>query len=190
MTLWTSFEVENATGGWSTRRWEASGVSIDTRTISPGDLFVALKDKRDGHEYVSAAFDAGAAAAVVERTPDSDAQVGNPLLVVPDTLEALKALAKAARSRSGSTVVAITGSVGKTSCKDMLYQILRHRGPTHAAEASYNNHWGVPLTLARLPADTEFAIIEIGMNQPGEIGPLSALARECRMRNRHRGRAP
>ena len=99
------------------------------------------------------------------------------LLIVDDVLEALEALGRAARARTGAKVIGITGSAGKTSTKDMMLQVLRHQGKTHAAEASYNNHWGVPLTLARMPADTEFAVIEIGMNHPGEIAPLAKLAR-------------
>ena len=100
-----------------------------------------------------------------------------PLLIVPDVLKALEDLGRAARARTRAKVVGVTGSVGKTSTKEMLRAILSGQGRTHAAEASYNNHWGVPLTLARMPADTDFAVIEIGMNHPGEIAPLARLAR-------------
>jgi UDP-N-acetylmuramoyl-tripeptide--D-alanyl-D-alanine ligase len=174
--LWTSTDAALATGGRATRAFAATGVSIDTRTLQSGDLFVALKDVRDGHDFVRAALDKGAAAALVSRIPEgcSDA---DPLLIVPDVLAALADLGRAGRARSGARVVAVTGSVGKTSTKDMLRAVLSAQGPTHAAEASYNNHWGVPLTLARLPADAAFAVIEIGMNHPGEIAPLARLAR-------------
>lgn len=174
--LWSSQDAEKATGGRSTQAWQASGVSIDTRTLQPGDLFVALKDMRDGHDFVAQALEKGAAAALVSRIPDGVAEDA-PLLVVPDVLQALADLGAAARARSKARVVGVTGSVGKTSTKEMLRAILSGQGRTHAAEASYNNHWGVPLTLARMPADTEFAVIEIGMNHPGEIAPLARLAR-------------
>ncbi|MFN4203805.1 MAG: UDP-N-acetylmuramoyl-tripeptide--D-alanyl-D-alanine ligase [Tabrizicola sp.] len=175
MTLWTSDEAARATGGRATQAWQASGVSIDTRTLQPGDLFVALKDQRDGHEFVAEALDKGAAAAMVSRIPDG-VDAGAPLLLVPDVLAALTALGAAARARTRAKVVGVTGSVGKTSTKEMLRQILSGQGRTHAAEASYNNHWGVPLTLARMPAETDYAVIEIGMNHPGEIAPLARLA--------------
>jgi UDP-N-acetylmuramoyl-tripeptide--D-alanyl-D-alanine ligase len=175
MTLWTSSDAAKATGGRSTAGWAASGVSIDTRTLQPGDLFVALKDARDGHDFVAQALEKGAAAALVSRIPDGVAKDA-PLLIVPDVLEALGALGAFARARTAARVVGVTGSVGKTSTKEMLRAILAGQGATHAAEASYNNHWGVPLTLARMPADTRFAVIEIGMNHPGEIAPLARLA--------------
>ncbi|MBC7737394.1 MAG: UDP-N-acetylmuramoyl-tripeptide--D-alanyl-D-alanine ligase [Candidatus Saccharibacteria bacterium] len=176
MTLWTSADAARATQGRNTRDWTANGVSIDTRTLRPGDLFVALTDLRDGHDFVAQALAGGAAAALVSRVP-----AGLPpdaaLLVVPDVLTALQHLAAFARARTAARVVGVTGSVGKTSTKEMLRAILTGQGRTHVAEASYNNHWGVPLTLSRMPADTEFAVIEIGMNHPGEIAPLARLAR-------------
>ncbi|OZA06184.1 MAG: UDP-N-acetylmuramoyl-tripeptide--D-alanyl-D-alanine ligase, partial [Rhodobacterales bacterium 17-64-5] len=174
MTLWTATDAAAATGGTTITDWTATGVSIDTRTLRPGDLFVALKDVRDGHDFVAQALAKGAAAALVSRVPDG---VTGPLLIVPDVLAALTALGAAGRARSTARVVGVTGSVGKTSTKEMLRAILSGQGRVHAAEASYNNHWGVPLTLARMPADTDFAVIEIGMNHPGEIAPLSRLAR-------------
>lgn len=174
--LWTSDDAARATGGRLTKPWEASGVSIDTRTLVSGDLFVALKDVRDGHDFVAAALEKGASAALVSRVPEGVAEDA-PLLVVPDVLKALEAMGAAARARTKARVVGVTGSVGKTSTKEMLRAILAPQGRTHAAEASYNNHWGVPLTLARMPADSEFAVIEIGMNHPGEIAPLARLAR-------------
>jgi UDP-N-acetylmuramoyl-tripeptide--D-alanyl-D-alanine ligase len=176
MTLWTAAEAVAATGGQSSADWTADGVSIDTRTIRAGDLFVALKAARDGHDFVAQALTKGAAAALVTHRPD-DVPPDAPLLIVPDVLRALEDLGRAARARTKARVVAVTGSVGKTSTKEMLRCVLSGQGRTHAAEASYNNHWGVPLTLARMPADTEFAVIEIGMNHPGEIAPLAQMAR-------------
>lgn len=173
--LWTSAHAAAAAGGVSSRDWTASGVSIDTRTIQSGDLFVALKDVRDGHDFVALALEKGAAAALVTHRP-TDVAEDAPLLIVPNVLEALEKLGVAARVRTGAKVVGVTGSVGKTSTKEMLRTVLAPQGRTHVAEASYNNHWGVPLTLARMPQDTEFAVIEIGMNHPGEIAPLSIMA--------------
>ena len=176
MTLWTAADAVAATGGKTTGDWQAGGVSIDTRTIRPGDLFVALKAARDGHDFVAQALAKGAAAALVTHRP-ADVAEDAPLLIVPDVLRALEDLGRAARARTKARVIAVTGSVGKTSTKEMLRCVLSGQGRTHAAEASYNNHWGVPLTLARMPADTEFAVIEIGMNHPGEIAPLAQMAR-------------
>ena len=176
MALWTAAEAAAATGGQVLGDWQAEGVSIDTRTLQPGDLFVALKDVRDGHDFVAQALAKGAAAALVSRIPEGVSS-GAPLLVVGDVLQALERLGAAARARTRAKVVGVTGSVGKTSTKEMLRVVLGGQGQVHAAEASYNNHWGVPLTLARMPADTDFAVIEIGMNHPGEIAPLARLAR-------------
>jgi len=176
MTLWTANEAAAATGGRAQGDWAVDGVSIDTRTLELGDLFVALKDVRDGHDFVAQALAKGAGAALVSRVPDGvDADA--PLLVVEDVLAGLEALGAAARARMHGKVVAVTGSVGKTSTKEMLLAMLSDQGRAHASVASYNNHWGVPLTLARMPRDTEFAVIEIGMNHPGEIEPLARLAR-------------
>jgi UDP-N-acetylmuramoyl-tripeptide--D-alanyl-D-alanine ligase len=176
MSLWSAQEAAAATGGRVTGDWQVSGVSIDTRTLQRGDLFVALSAARDGHEFVAQALAKGAAAALVSHVPEG---VGGdaPLLIVADVQAGLEALGRAGRARSRAKVVAVTGSVGKTSTKEMLRDVLRHQGRTHAAEASYNNHWGVPLTLARMPVDTQFAVIEIGMNHPGEIAPLARMAR-------------
>ena len=176
MTLWTSEAAAAATGGRATRDFAITGVSIDTRTIQPGDLFVALQAARDGHDFVAQALENGAAAALVSRIPEGVAPDA-PLLVVPDVLAALEALGRAGRARMQGKVIAITGSVGKTSTKEMARIALTGQGVIHAAEASYNNHWGVPLTLARMPVEADFAIIEIGMNHPGEIEPLARLAR-------------
>ena len=174
--LWTAAEAVAATGGTCPRDWQANGVSIDTRTLMPGDLFVALRDVRDGHDFVAQALDKGAAAALVSHVPPG-VSPDAPLLIVPDVLAALQALGAAARARSRARVVGVTGSAGKTSTKEMLRAVLGGQGRVHAAEASYNNHWGVPLTLARLPADADYAVIEIGMNHPGEIAPLARMAR-------------
>ena len=174
--LWTSTEAAEATGGTAEGTWEVTGVSIDSRTVAPGDLFVALKAARDGHDFVADALAKGAGAALVTHRPEGVA-ADAPLLVVGDVLEGLTALGRAGRARTKAQVAAITGSVGKTSAKEMLRAVLAPQGKVHAAEASYNNHWGVPLTLARMPQDTDYAVIEIGMNHPGEIAPLAALAR-------------
>ncbi|MCK0142407.1 UDP-N-acetylmuramoyl-tripeptide--D-alanyl-D-alanine ligase [Aliiroseovarius sp. F20344] len=176
MSLWTAKEAAKATGGEAHGDWSVSGVSIDTRTIQPGDLFVALKAARDGHEFVAQALEKGAGAALVSHIPEG-VSPDAPLLIVDDVLPALEALGVAARARTHARVVAVTGSVGKTSTKEMLRAVLARQGKTHAAEASYNNHWGVPLTLARMPADTDYAVIEIGMSNPGEIEPLAHMTR-------------
>jgi UDP-N-acetylmuramoyl-tripeptide--D-alanyl-D-alanine ligase len=155
--------------------FHADGISIDTRTIRAGDMFVALQTPTgDGHAHVAEALHRGAAGAMVhdqEALPD-----GAPLLVVGDTQDALTALGAFARRRFQGAVLAVTGSVGKTTTKEMLRAALSANGATHAAHASYNNHWGVPLTLARMPEEASYAVIEIGMNNPGEIAPLAALA--------------
>jgi UDP-N-acetylmuramoyl-tripeptide--D-alanyl-D-alanine ligase len=173
--LYTAKALQHALGGTMTRPFHVTGVSIDTRTLQPGDLFVALvTETGDGHDYVAAALDRGAAGALVHRMHGLPDDV--PLLVVGDTLAGLTALAAFARSRFTGAVAAITGSVGKTTTKEMLRTILTESGETHAAFASYNNHWGVPLTLARAPENADYAVIEIGMNHPGEIAPLAKLA--------------
>lgn len=174
--LWTDETAVAATGGEATAAFSATGVSIDTRSLKPGDLFVALNDQRDGHDFLAAAFAAGAAAAMVSHIPEGAPEAG-PYLIVEDPLAGLRGLATAARARTGAKVIAVTGSVGKTGTKEMLRAALEASGKTHAAEKSFNNHWGAPLTLARMPADTDFAVIELGINHPGEIAPLSELAR-------------
>jgi UDP-N-acetylmuramoyl-tripeptide--D-alanyl-D-alanine ligase len=157
-SLWTSEEALGATGGRVTRSFAAQGLSIDTRSLQPGDLFVALKDARDGHDFVADALRKGAAGALVSRIPDGCSE-SDPLLIVPDVLDGLTALGRAGRARARAKVVAVTGSVGKTSTKEMLRAVLAGQGRVHAAEASFNNHWGVPITLARLPEDADFAVI-------------------------------
>jgi UDP-N-acetylmuramoyl-tripeptide--D-alanyl-D-alanine ligase len=175
MSLWSAAEVAAATGAKVNGSWLADGVSIDTRNLKPGDLFVALKDVRDGHDFVADALAKGASAALVSHIPDGVDE--SRCALVPDVLQALESLGEAGRARSTAQVVGVTGSAGKTSTKEMLRVVLAGQGRVHAAEASYNNHWGVPLTLARLPKDADFAVIEIGMNHPGEIAPLAHLAR-------------
>ena len=171
--LWTARDLAAATSGtWLRGEAAAAGVSIDSRTIAPGELFVALSDARDGHDFVPDAEARGASCVLVSR----DVGAG-PALLVEDVQAALTALGAFGRARSRARVVAVTGSVGKSTTKEMLRRILAAFGATHAAEASFNNHIGVPLTLARLPADADFAVVEIGMNHPGEIAPLAALAR-------------
>ncbi|GHC61647.1 UDP-N-acetylmuramoyl-tripeptide--D-alanyl-D-alanine ligase [Gemmobacter tilapiae] len=176
MALWTAQDAAAATGGQAVGDWQANGLSIDTRSLQKGDLFIALKDQRDGHDFVAQALAKGAAAALVTHRPEGVAEDA-PLLIVPDVLQALEALARAARARTSAKIIGVTGSVGKTSTKDMLGAMLSGQGKTHIAAASFNNHWGVPLTLARMPQDADFAVIEIGMNHPGEIAPLARLAR-------------
>jgi UDP-N-acetylmuramoyl-tripeptide--D-alanyl-D-alanine ligase len=157
---------------------QIGGISIDTRTIAAGEAFFAIQgENRDGHDFVAAALKAGAGLAVV--AADKRATIPNdaPLLVVPDVLDALRDLACAARARLTGKVVGVTGSVGKTSTKEALQLALSRDGETHASVASYNNHWGVPLSLARCPQSMRFAVFEMGMNHAGEIEPLSRLAR-------------
>lgn len=175
--LWTAAEAAAATGGKVTQPWTADGVSIDSRTLRPGELFVALiGPTHDGHDHVGAAFEKGAAAAMVSRPPRGFPP-GAPLLVVPDTLRGLEALGMAGRARSRARVVAVTGSVGKTSTKEALRHVLAAQGSTHASAASHNNHWGVPLSLARLPPDAAYGVFELGMNHAGEIRTLTAQVR-------------
>jgi len=173
--LWTAAEAVAATGGTARRDWQASGISIDSRTLAPGDLFVALVGPSfDGHDFVAAALAKGACAAMVARLSD-EMPDDAPLLLVPDTLVALEALARAARRRGTARVAAVTGSVGKTGTKEALGRALDRQGRTTASAASLNNHWGVPLSLARMPRDADFGVFEIGMNHPGEIDRLARL---------------
>jgi UDP-N-acetylmuramoyl-tripeptide--D-alanyl-D-alanine ligase len=156
------------------------GISIDTRTLSPGDLFFALSGlHRDGHEFVEKAFASGAGAAVVARAHAASCALHGPVFVVDDTLVALQNLGRASRLRSRAKIAAITGSVGKTSTKEMLRLALNAccPGGVHASQDSYNNHWGVPLSLGRMPAESTFGIFELGMSAPGEIAALTALVR-------------
>ena len=169
--LWTSAEIATATGGTlSGAAFEARGITYNSREIVAGDLFLALRGARDGHDFASAAFAAGAAGAIAEHPVE-----GGPSVVVGDTLRALEALGMAARDRTPARRGAVTGSVGKTSVTQAIKAGLDLAGPSHASIKSYNNHIGVPLTLARMPRTTERAVFEIGMNAPGEIAPLSKM---------------
>jgi UDP-N-acetylmuramoyl-tripeptide--D-alanyl-D-alanine ligase len=177
-TLWQLDELVAAADGelTGTPASAITGFSIDSRTIEPGDVFVALKDQRDGHEFVGHAQARGAALAVVCRDFTLAGGAGA-LLRVDDPLAALERIAAAARARTKARVVAVTGSVGKTGTKEALRHALGAVGRVHTSEKSYNNHWGVPLTLARMPSNVDYAVIEIGMNHAGEITPLSRLTR-------------
>jgi len=175
--LWTSAEAAAATGGRADRAWRASGVSIDSRTAQPGDLFVAIKGGNfDGHDFVADAFKRGAAAAMVSRAP-TDAPEGKPLLTVKNTLTALQGLARAARARTNARVIAVTGSVGKTGTKEAIALALSTQGITHASSGNLNNEIGAPLSLARMPRNAAYAVFELGMNRAGEISRLSQLVK-------------
>jgi UDP-N-acetylmuramoyl-tripeptide--D-alanyl-D-alanine ligase len=178
--LWTSRAIAEATRASpnGTLPEGVTGLSIDSRTIRPGEAYFAIKgDVHDGHDFVAAALQAGAALAVVAATQRARFAADAPLFVVDDVLEALRELARASRARLDAQVIAVTGSVGKTSTKEALRTVLSAQGETHASVASFNNHWGVPLSLARCSATTRFAIFEIGMNHAGEIEPLVKLVR-------------
>ena len=172
--LWTSEEIAAATGGTASEHFEVTGVTFDSREVGPGDLFVAMPGTvHDGHKFVAGTFAAGAAGAIVSQP------VVGPHVIVEDTFAALQALARASRERTRATIVGVTGSVGKTSTKEALYAALdRNRpGRVHRSVKSYNNHTGVPLSLARMPRDAELAVLEMGMNNPGEIRALVAQVR-------------
>jgi UDP-N-acetylmuramoyl-tripeptide--D-alanyl-D-alanine ligase len=172
--LWTSDEMAAATGGTASASFEVTGVTFDSREVGPGDLFVAMAGTvHDGHKFVDQAFAAGAAGAIVSQP------VAGPHVLVDDTFAALQALGRASRERSRATILGVTGSVGKTSTKEALYAALdRNRpGKVHRSVKSYNNHTGVPLSLARMPRDSEFAVLEMGMNHAGEIRALVAQVR-------------
>src|SRR6476619_5519782 len=172
--LWTSEEIAAATGGTASAPFEVTGVTFDSREVGPGDLFVAMPGTAyDGHLFVEAAFESGAAGVIVSQP------VNGPHVLVEDTFAALQALGRAARERCSATIFGVTGSVGKTSTKEALYAALdRNRsGRVHRSVKSYNNHTGVPLSLARMPRDAEFAVLEMGMNNKGEIAALTRQVR-------------
>jgi UDP-N-acetylmuramoyl-tripeptide--D-alanyl-D-alanine ligase len=178
--LWTLDAMANAMGAERQGCLPASisGLSIDSRSVGPGEAFFAIRgDHRDGHEFVPAALSAKAALAVVAADRRAQFAADAPLLIVPDVLAALRNLAAAARARLSGKVIGVTGSVGKTGTKEALRLALSKDGETHASVASYNNHWGVPLSLARCPSSARYAIFEMGMNHQGEIAPLSRLVR-------------
>jgi len=177
--LWTIDELIAAAGGTLRGRvsMPLTGVSIDSRSVAQGDIFAAIKgDRVDGHDFAENALNSGAGLAIVSHPTEAMAAAG-PLLIVEDVLKALEKIGLAARARSKAQIIAVTGSVGKTSTKEMLRLALSASGYTHASIASFNNHWGVPLTLARMPADTAYGVFEIGMNHPGEITPLVKMVR-------------
>lgn len=175
--LWRAAEAAAAVNAEADGNWDATGVSIDSRTVQAGDLFVAIQGPNfDGHRFVADALARGAVAAMVSEPP-SDIAADAPLLMVPDTLAGLEALGRAARARGSARIVAVTGSVGKTGTKEALAQALARGAPTHASRGNLNNHWGAPLSLARMPSTTAFGVFELGMNHSGEIGPLSRMVR-------------
>jgi UDP-N-acetylmuramoyl-tripeptide--D-alanyl-D-alanine ligase len=178
--LWTSAHMAAAmrAAGNGVLPEAVTGLSIDSRTIAPGEAYFAIKgDVHDGHDFVEAALKAGAALVVVEAAQRQRFAGDAPLLVVDDVLAGLVELARASRNRLSAQVIAVTGSVGKTSTKEALRRVLAAQGETHASAASFNNHWGVPLSLARCPQSARFAIFEIGMNHAGEIRPLVKMVR-------------
>jgi UDP-N-acetylmuramoyl-tripeptide--D-alanyl-D-alanine ligase len=178
--LWSEGELAAVFGVAPSAPMSAAvrGVSIDSRTLEAGDLFIAIKgDAHDGHDHVARAFESGAVAAIVSRERAARLVAFGPLFAVDDTLSAMERLGVAARARSKARIVAVTGSVGKTTVKEMLRAMLSACGATHASAHSYNNHWGVPLTLARMPASARYGVLEIGMNHAGEIAPLTRMAR-------------
>ncbi|MBW8310174.1 MAG: UDP-N-acetylmuramoyl-tripeptide--D-alanyl-D-alanine ligase [Candidatus Paracaedibacteraceae bacterium] len=173
MVLWTSKEIEEIFNYRVPADFKVSGISIDTRTLQPGDLFFALETAQsDGHTYILDAAQKGAAAVIVSKTIE---ECSCPQIIVDNTFRALQELGRYGRMRSKAKIIAITGSVGKTTTKEVLRHVLEGYGTVSASVASYNNHWGVPLSLARLPKDAKFGIFEVGMNNPGEITPLSQM---------------
>ncbi len=178
--LWSVDELLAATGGklHGLVTKPLNGVTIDSRNFSPGDIFVAIKgDTHDGHAFAANALKGGAGLAIVSRITDEMKVAGSLLEVADDPLRGLENIGRAARARCHGQIIAVTGSVGKTSAKEMLRTALTASGLTHASAASFNNHWGVPLTLARMPRDTAFGVFEIGMNHAGEITPLVGMVK-------------
>jgi UDP-N-acetylmuramoyl-tripeptide--D-alanyl-D-alanine ligase len=172
--LWTAADIAAATGGTASGNFNVFGVAFDSREVGGGDLFVALTgESTDGHKFIEDAFALGAAGALVSQP------VAQPHVLVADTTAALDALGKAARARTNAKVAGVTGSVGKTGTKEALVAALAraNRGPAHKSVKSYNNHTGVPLSLARMPADSAFAVFEMGMNHAGELSALTQLVR-------------
>ncbi|MES2119484.1 MAG: UDP-N-acetylmuramoyl-tripeptide--D-alanyl-D-alanine ligase [Pseudomonadota bacterium] len=173
-SLWTSDEIAAATGGRASTAFEVTGVTFDSREVGPGDLFVAMPGTvHDGHQFVDAAFASGAAGTIVSQP------VSGPHVLVDDVFAALQALGRASRERTQGIIFGVTGSVGKTSTKEALYAALERNRPgkVHRSVKSYNNHTGVPLSLARMPRDAEFGVFEMGMNNAGEIRALAQQVR-------------
>ena len=179
--LWTADALVDAMGGRPLGPMPEgiSGISIDSRSLQPGDAFFAIKgEAMDGHDFATAAIKAGAGVLVVaEGKLPSLGRLTAPMIVVQDVLAALEKLGVAARERSKAKIIAVTGSAGKTTTKEALRHVLSAVGKVHASAQSFNNHWGVPLTLARMPDDCDYAVFEIGMNHPGEIRPLVKMVR-------------
>ncbi|MEL6964963.1 MAG: Mur ligase family protein, partial [Pseudomonadota bacterium] len=179
--LWSADEIAAATGGrasggYGGGDWSVVGISIDSRTVMPGELFIALRGpNHDGHRFIQAALERGAAC-LVDHVPAKVPETA-PLIKVEDTMHALTALGQAARRRTSARITAVTGSVGKTGTKEALRTALAPQAPTHASVQSFNNHWGVPLSLARAPRGSVYEIYELGMNAPGEIAALTRLVR-------------
>jgi UDP-N-acetylmuramoyl-tripeptide--D-alanyl-D-alanine ligase len=172
--LWTSAAITEATGGIASQPFDVNGVTFDSREVGPGDLFIALTgEATNGHKFLTQAFDRAAAGAIVSE--DS----AHPNVRVGDTMAALEALAVAARARTSARIIGVTGSVGKTSTKEALFAALDRAEPgaAHRSVKSYNNHTGVPLSLARMPAASKFGVLEMGMNHAGELAQLTSLVR-------------
>lgn len=171
---WTSAEIESATLGKASAPFRVNGIAIDSRKLKPGDLYIAIKgENKDGHDFIAAAFEAKAGAALISRPVEAQ----GPTLIVAHTQRALEDLARAGRARSNATIVAVTGSAGKTTTKEMLKIAFGALGQTHVSGASFNNHWGVPFSVAGLPREAQFAVFEIGMNHFGEIRALVPFAK-------------
>ena len=180
MALWSSKEIAAAIDAQHTGDWNIDGVCIDSRAVTVGDLFIALEGPQfDGHDFFTEALDRGASAAMVSHIPDNAKQTINEerLITVSDTLQGLNSLAAFSRKRTTAKICAVTGSVGKTTTKEALTLILGRQGHTHATAGNLNNHWGAPLSVSRMPMQTEFGVFELGMNHAGEITPLSRLVR-------------
>lgn len=174
--IWTAKQVVGATKGVTTGDWNITGISIDSRTVGVGDLFIALQGEfGDGHDYVADAIKNGAGAAIVSQPIEGVSS--DRLLIVEDTLTAMQSLARAARARTAAKIIGITGSVGKTGSKEMLAHALAAQGQTHASIKSYNNHWGVPYSLASMHAGADYGVFEMGMNHVNEISPLSEMVK-------------
>ena len=174
-TIFSAEELHSIVGGKLFENdWLVSGISIDSRTIKKNELFIALKAKRDGNDFIVSAIENGAKAAIINKIP-KDLPKNFPFILVNNSVEALYSIAKYSRKKYKGRVIAITGSVGKTSTKDILTKMLSTFGVTHSSQKSFNNHLGVPLTLANIPKNADYVICEIGMNSKGEIEPLSKL---------------